>query len=208
MLKKIKHHYNNPFKLIYICVIYTRILLYKAYVLTKSKITLSGNLYVSKDVKFYQKTEIYGNGSLEIGKNSTFGVNVGGGFKSGYIEIQPRTENSKIVIGNNVAINNNAFICASNYIEIGDDVLIGRNLSMTDFEAHGTSPNDRKKLGKIGKIIIESNVWIGNNVTILKNVHIGVGCVISSGSVVLSGEYPPNSIIGGNPAKIIKQINY
>lgn len=53
-------------------------------------------------------------------------------------------------------------------------------------------------------VIIESDVWIGCNVTILKGVTIGRGSVVAAGSVVTKS-YPPYSIIGGVPAKVIKQ---
>lgn len=52
-------------------------------------------------------------------------------------------------------------------------------------------------------VIIEDGVWVGCNVTILKGVHIGKGSVIAAGSIVTK-DVPPYSIVGGNPAKVIK----
>ena len=54
-------------------------------------------------------------------------------------------------------------------------------------------------------VIIESDVWIGCNVTILKGVTIGENSVIGAGSVV-SGSIPANCIAAGNPCKVIKQL--
>ena len=54
-----------------------------------------------------------------------------------------------------------------------------------------------------GKIILEDDVWIGVGATLLSGVHLGRGCVVGAGSVVTKS-FPPYSIIGGNPAKIIK----
>ena len=96
-------------------------------------------------------------------------------------------------------------ICAVNYIEIGDNTLIGQNVVIMDFEAHGIAANERKEMGEIGEIIIKKNVWIGNNVTILKNSMIGENTIVAAGAVV-SGNFPDNVIIGGIPAKIIKEI--
>jgi acetyltransferase-like isoleucine patch superfamily enzyme len=76
---------------------------------------------------------------------------------------------------------------------------------MMDFEAHGIEPENRRTLGQIGKVIIGRNVWIGNNVTILKNSRIGDNSIIATGAVV-SGAFPNNAILGGIPAKILKDI--
>lgn len=54
-----------------------------------------------------------------------------------------------------------------------------------------------------GDIIIDNDVWIGTNVTIVDNVHIGNGAVVAAGSVV-TRDVPPYAIVGGNPARVIK----
>jgi acetyltransferase-like isoleucine patch superfamily enzyme len=74
-----------------------------------------------------------------------------------------------------------------------------------DFEAHGIRPENRKKIGEIGSIIVGKNCWIGNNTTILKNSKIGDNSIVAVGAVV-SGVFPENVIIGGVPAKIIKNL--
>ena len=53
-----------------------------------------------------------------------------------------------------------------------DHTRIGQNVTIMDFEAHGIDPSKRNKVGEIGEVIIEENVWIGNNVIILKNSKI------------------------------------
>lgn len=74
-----------------------------------------------------------------------------------------------------------------------------------DFEAHGNPPNKRRKLGAIWKVVIGKNVWIGNNVTILKDRKIGDNSIVAAGAVV-SGKFPANVIIGGIPARIIRTL--
>jgi len=154
---------------------------------------------------FQQKTILSGAGKVELGERCIFGYKLGGFHHGGAIEIQPRYKDSLIKIGNNVATNNNLFFCAANYIEIGDNTLVGQYVTIMDFEAHGIDPSKRRQLGEVGKVIIGKNVWIGNNVTILKNSEIGDNSIIAAGAVV-SGIFPANVIIGGVPAKKIKDI--
>ena len=54
-------------------------------------------------------------------------------------------------------------------------------------------------------IIVEEDVWLGINVTLLNGAHIGRGCIVGAGCVV-SGEWPPYAVIAGNPARIIKPL--
>lgn len=154
---------------------------------------------------FYQYTICEGQGLVSFGEKCSFGYKLGGFHRGGSIELQARYSNSKIEIGNHISTNNNIFICAANYIEIGDNTLIGQNVVIMDHEAHGIEPDKRRQLGEIGKVIISSNVWIGNNVTVLKNSEIGKNSIVATGAVV-AGKFPENVIIGGVPARIIKSI--
>ncbi|MCR4030914.1 MULTISPECIES: acyltransferase [Flavobacterium] len=146
-----------------------------------------------------------GSGNVIIGENCVFGYKKGGFHKGGSIELQARYEKSQIKIGKNVATNNNIMFCAANYIEIGDDTLIGQYVTIMDHEAHSLDPDKRREIGEIGKVIIGKNVWLGNNVVILKNSQIGDNSIVATGAVV-SGSFPSNVIIGGVPAKIIKSL--
>lgn len=145
-------------------------------------------------------------GTILIGNYCSFGYEYGGGFKNNYLEFQTRNNNAIIEIGNNVATNNNLFLCARKHITIKDDVLIGRNVVIMDHNAHGVLPTERRSSnGTARDIIIEENVWIGNYVTILPGTIIGKNSIVGAGSVV-KGIFPENVIIQGNPAKIIKKI--
>jgi len=152
-----------------------------------------------------QKCLITGLGIVDIGSNCSFGYKLGGFSRFSSIEIQPRYKGSKITIGSNVSTNNAIFICAANNIKIGNNTLIGHLVSISDHDAHGLHPTKRKELGIIGEVIIEDNVWIGNNVIILKNTYIGSNTIVAAGAVV-TGRFPSNVVIGGIPAKIIKSI--
>ncbi|MDN3658903.1 acyltransferase [Ferruginibacter paludis] len=166
---------------------------------------------IRKDVIFKdypvcnQKILVSGNGKVSIGTKCSFGYKLGGNFHRGLIEIQPRYTSAEIVIGDNVNSNNNLILCAAQLIEIGNDTLIGQGVSIIDHEGHGMAPDKRGEVGEIGKVIIGRNVWIGNNVTILKNSEIGDNTIVGAGAIV-TGKFPANVIIGGVPAKIIRQL--
>ena len=88
-------------------------------------------------------------------------------------------------------------------ITIEDNVLIGPKANLIT-ENHPLNPSDRKSL--ICKpILIRRNAWIGAAATILPGVTIGENSVVAAGAVV-NADVPPNTIVGGVPAKFIKSI--
>ena len=117
----------------------------------------------------------------------------------------------KIIIGNNVNINNDVHIGCINRIEIGDNCLLASRIYISDHN-HGSfseedlkiAPNKRPLISK-GPVIIKNNVWIGEGVAILPNVTIGENSIIASNAVVTK-DIPANCIAAGIPAKIIKRI--
>ncbi|SNR40990.1 DapH/DapD/GlmU-related protein [Flavobacterium sp. ov086] len=108
-----------------------------------------------------------------------------------------------ITIGKNVFINFDCTFLALGGITIEDDVLIGPKVSLIT-ENHPLNPEERK--GLTGKpILIKKNAWIGANATILPGVTIGENAVVAAGAVV-SKDVPDNTIVGGVPAKFIKNV--
>lgn len=166
-------------------------------------INIEGQIF-GKPAGVEQKLKIRGKGSCTIGKNCFFGTIIGG-RSYGETEFQMKYENSKIVFGDNIATNNNLFVCSTQSIIIGSDTVIGERVTIFDFEGHGLRATERKQIGEKGTVIIGNNVWIGNNVTILKNTVVGDNTIIAAGAVV-TGKFPSNVIIGGIPAKIIKEL--
>lgn len=118
----------------------------------------------------------------------------------------------EIIIGNNVSIGDDCHITAINRIEIGNNVLTGKKITITD-NAHGNTnieslmlPPTHRALYSPGPVFIEDGVWIGDKVTILANVRIGKNAIIGSNAVVTK-DIPANCVAGGIPARIIKLID-
>ena len=109
-------------------------------------------------------------------------------------------------VGNNIKINRGVFITASDKIKIGNDVLIGPYTVINSGNHNYSNPDIPIRLqGHIIKpIIIEDDVWIGANSTILAGVTIGKGAVIGAGAVVTKN-VNPYTVVGGVPATFIKE---
>lgn len=166
------------------------------------------NIRIKGKVKIKSPTLFIGKGKIKMGKGINLGYYPSPYYYSNYNHIEARNSDAIISIGNNTDINNNCCIIAnSGLIKIGDNCKIGANLSLFNSDFHGVKISERNDPEKIisQDIEIGDNVFIGNNVTILKNVKIGCGSIIGAGSVVTKS-FPEDSVIGGNPAKLIKRI--
>lgn len=102
-------------------------------------------------------------------------------------------------------------ITCINKIRIGDNILTGKWVTITD-NNHGDTtlemlecPPLHRKLTTNGEVNIGDNVWIGDKVTILSGVTIGNSVVVAANSVVTK-DVPAYSVVAGNPAKIIKKL--
>lgn len=114
-----------------------------------------------------------------------------------------------IIIGSNTGISGGA-ICAATRVEIGNECLLGANVTISDTDFHALNPVGRRHNNnplEIGAepIVIEDNVFIGTGSIILKGVRVGKNSVIGAGSVVTK-DVPPDSIVAGNPAKILRRL--
>jgi acetyltransferase-like isoleucine patch superfamily enzyme len=108
-----------------------------------------------------------------------------------------------ITIGKNVFINHDCSFLDLGGITIEDDVLIGPKVSLIT-ENHPLNPNDRKNL-ILKPILIKRNAWLGAASTILPGVTVGENAVVAAGAVVTT-DVPANTVVGGIPAKFIKNI--
>lgn len=155
-----------------------------------------------------------GGATLKIGKNvtikSSFFSNLVGLYSRTIIVT--RTPEAVIEIGNNVGISG-ATIYARKGIYIGENTCIGGNCKILDNDFHPIDTEERIRLlnnihGGDSDLIptkeihIGKNCFLGCNSIILKGTILGDGCVVGAGAVV-SGKFKDNSVIVGNPAKVI-----
>ena len=111
-----------------------------------------------------------------------------------------------LTVGSNVGLGRNCFYGCAGGIKIGSNTIIGNFVSMHS-ENHNFSKNDIPiRLQGVNRkgITIGENCWIGAKVTVLDGTEVGNGCVVAAGAVLSGKIYPSNSIIGGVPAKVIK----
>jgi acetyltransferase-like isoleucine patch superfamily enzyme len=109
----------------------------------------------------------------------------------------------EIRVGHNVFVNQNCTFYDLGGLDIADDVMIGPNVSIIT-AGHPLDPLQRR--ATVGKpISIERNVWIAAGATIIGGVTVGENSVVAAGSVVTK-DVPPNTLVGGNPARVIRSI--
>lgn len=143
-------------------------------------------------MKFYHSSKLHiKKGSrIEIGKRVSIyqGVSI-------YME----STSSRLSIGNNTFINRRSEIVCMSDIHIGNNCAISWDVKIMDTDYHYINDKSNTKAVYIG-----DNVWIGMSSLILKGVHIGDGAVIGAGAVV-TRDVPPNTIVAGNPARVVKE---
>ena len=150
---------------------------------------------------------VHGEEYISIGEGTTFGKEV---YLTAWETKSKNTPHfSEIVIGKDCQFGAYNHITATNRIEIGDNCLTGKWVTITD-NSHGytnldslfIAPVNRSIVSK-GPVIIGNNVWIGDKATILPNVRIGDGVVVAANAVV-THDVAAYCVVAGNPAKIVK----
>jgi len=157
-----------------------------------NKGSLSFNRFITRKDPFIGNLEMCEN--AEINVNNTFFIHSG-------CDIMV-FKGAKLNLGSGY-INRYCKIRCHDEITIGEGVAISENFTIWDSDAHqminGSEPTQ--------PIVIGDKVWIGTNVTVLKGVKIGDGCVIAAGSLVTK-DVPANCLAAGVPAKVIKENVY
>ena len=114
------------------------------------------------------------------------------------------TGGADISVGRNVFVNQNCTFYDLGGLDIADDVMIGPNVSLIT-SGHPIEPSKRRD-GVIAKpIVIERNVWIGAGAMVIGGVTVGENSVVAGGSVVTK-DVPANTLVGGNPTRVIRSI--
>ena len=148
------------------------------------------NVTLGKDVKIFDFVNLYG---CYIDDNSKVGT---------FVEIQKNS-----VIGKNCKISSHTFIREG--VEIEDDVFIGHNVTFINDKYPRATNTDgtmqSEKDWKVVKTLVKKGATVGSSATILCGVTVGENAVIGAGSVVTK-DIPPNVIVAGVPAKIIRVV--
>lgn len=148
--------------------------------------------------------QILGNLRIQVGNNCRI---------SGVTTFSGRTssvEQPSLTIGNNVDVSWMTSISVGSKVELQDNVRIAGRCYLAGYPGHPIDADDRA-LGKpeldsqVGDIVLERDVWVGTGCFIKSGVTIGQGTIVAANSVVVKS-MPENSLIGGNPAVVIKQI--
>lgn len=165
--------------------------------------------YGKASVVHYRLRHLCGEKYIHIGENTDIHE---GSTLTAWGSVNESRFFPEISIGNNCNIGAYSHITACNKIVIGDNLLTGLNVTITDNQ-HGAfteeqidMPPIKRPLLSKGPVIIGNNVWIGSNACIMPNVKIGNGVIVGANSVVTK-DVPDNCIVAGCPAKIIKEIS-
>lgn len=155
------------------------------YVCIAPDVTLGPNVKLSKFINLY---------GCWIGENTKIGA---------FVEIQKNA-----AVGKNCKISSHTFICEG--VTIEDNAFIGHSVTfINDSYPRATADGGQLQTEndwKVERTLVKRGASIGSGSTILANVTIGENAIVGAGSVVTKN-VPPNTIVAGNPAKVLRQIN-
>lgn len=148
------------------------------------------NVKLGKDVKIYDFTNLYG---CSIGDNTKVGT---------FVEIQKNAH-----IGKNCKISSHTFICEG--VTIEDNVFVGHNVTFINDKIPRATAEDgsmqTESDWKVEETFVRKGASIGSSATIMCGVTIGENAIVGAGAVVTKNVLP-NTIVGGVPAKFIRNI--
>ncbi len=150
-----------------------------------------------------------GQKNISIGDNTIInGMSILGCWTKYDNQIFP---NASITIGNHCNIGEYNHITACNKITIGDGLLTGRYVIISDNSHGGLSEEESsiqpslRNLKSKGEVVIGNNVWLGDKVAVLAGVHIGNNVIVAANAVVTK-DLPNDCVAAGVPARVVKQI--
>jgi len=152
--------------------------------------SIAPDVKLGKNVKIHKFVNLYG---CEVGDHSKIGC---------FVEIQKNAR-----IGKYCKISSHTFICEG--VTIEDNVFVGHNVTFIN-DTYPRATNSEGQLQteedwRVEPIRVKKGASIGSGSTILSNVTIGESAIVGAGSVVTK-DVPPNTIVAGNPARIIRRI--
>ena len=151
---------------------------------------ISSDVKLGKEVRLSKFINLYG---CEVGDRTKIGA---------FVEIQKNA-----TVGRNCKISSHTFICEG--VTIEDNVFIGHGvLFINDSYPRATAPDGELQTEKDWQLemtVVKRGASIGSGATILSNVTIGEKAIVGAGSVV-TRDVPPNAIVAGNPARVLRTI--
>ena len=179
-------------------------------IVTKFKCRLWGVTH-GHGVRFQGKVFIrtHRRGDIKLGDdvrlNARFSFNPVGLINPVFLDTRA---GGRIVIGSHSGFSS-VIISSRQKVTIGDYVNVGGNVRIFDHDFHPLNSIQRRRNDfrsmKSSPVLIEDDVFIGTNAIILKGTHIGARSIIAAGSVVFGLDIPPDSLVKGNPAKIVER---
>jgi acetyltransferase-like isoleucine patch superfamily enzyme len=151
---------------------------------------ISEDVQLGENVKLSKFINLYG---CSVGENSKIGA---------FVEIQKNA-----AIGKNCKISSHSFLCEG--VTIEDNVFVGHNVTFTnDIYPRATTSQGTLQIDEdwnCTPTLVKSGASIGSSVTLLCGITIGENAIVGAGSVVTK-DVPSNTIVAGNPAKILREI--
>lgn len=153
--------------------------------------SIAPDVKLGEGVRLSKFINLYG---CQIGENTKIGA---------FVEIQKNA-----IVGKNCKVSSHSFICEG--VTIEDNVFIGHSVTfINDSYPRATAPDGQLQTEqdwKVEKTLVKRGASIGSGSTVLSNVVIGENAIVGAGSVVTS-EVAPNTIVAGNPARVLRSIN-
>ncbi len=148
--------------------------------------------------------QLFGGGTIVVGDD------VGIGDRNTWVVGFKVSEDATLVIGSRVTIGYQTTFSIVKCLTIGDDTMIAGNVQIYDNPSHPIAPARRLRheaisLDEAEPVVIGKNVWLGNRCTVLRGVTIGDNSIVAT-SAVVTRSVPPNTLVAGNPARVIRSI--
>ncbi len=116
-------------------------------------------------------------------------------------------DNNRVVLGRQFTVgpNTELAVIEGTTIEFGDDCMLSANITLRTGDSHSITDLQGNRTNPSKSIKIGNHVWIGNTVLIFKGTQVADNSIVAGGTVGGGKIYPSHSIIGGNPAKVVKE---